>query len=92
MNPPKFSDSKNNVYFYCTSLWLCSFSAQHVPPAFYTDPNEIAQHLPLKLTECEKLEFPEQEPPAEMATAAQWRIPRVFISHVSNLKVRVPVF
>ncbi|KAI4885539.1 hypothetical protein NFI96_022480, partial [Prochilodus magdalenae] len=44
---------------------------QHVPPAFYTDPNEIAQHLPLKLTECEKLEFPEQEPPAEMATASQ---------------------
>lgn len=34
---------------------------QHVPPAFYTDPNEIAQHLPLKLTECEKLSFPERE-------------------------------
>ncbi|KAG9351548.1 hypothetical protein JZ751_022799 [Albula glossodonta] len=31
----------------------------HVPPAIYTDPNEISQHLPLKLTECEKLEFPE---------------------------------
>lgn len=44
---------------------------QHVPPAFYTDPNEIAQHLPLKLTECEKLEFPEQEPPAESTNAPQ---------------------
>ncbi|XP_057177377.1 TIP41-like protein isoform X2 [Triplophysa rosa] len=34
---------------------------QHVPPALYTDPNEIAQHLPLKLTKCEKLTFPERE-------------------------------
>ncbi|KAL1267252.1 hypothetical protein QQF64_002927 [Cirrhinus molitorella] len=33
---------------------------QHIPPAVYTDPNEIAQHLPLKLMECEKLEFPER--------------------------------
>ncbi|XP_039526265.1 TIP41-like protein [Pimephales promelas] len=32
---------------------------QHIPPALYTDPNEIAQHLPLKLTECEKLQLPE---------------------------------
>ncbi|XP_051551653.1 TIP41-like protein isoform X2 [Myxocyprinus asiaticus] len=38
---------------------------QRVPPAFYTDPNEIAQHLPLKLTECEKLEFPEKDTQAE---------------------------
>ncbi|XP_019731804.1 TIP41-like protein isoform X3 [Hippocampus comes] len=33
-----------------------------VPPSLYTDPNEIAQHLTFKLRECEKLEFPEQEP------------------------------
>ncbi|XP_028839151.1 TIP41-like protein [Denticeps clupeoides] len=33
---------------------------QHVPPSLYTDPNEIAQYLPLKLTQCEKLEFPEK--------------------------------
>ncbi|XP_073685847.1 TIP41-like protein [Garra rufa] len=38
---------------------------QHVPPAVYTDPNEIAQHLPLKLIECEKLEFPERATHAE---------------------------
>ncbi len=34
---------------------------QNVPAALYTDPNEIAQHLTLKLTECEKLEFPVSE-------------------------------
>ncbi|KAL4608724.1 TIP41-like protein-like [Arapaima gigas] len=44
---------------------------KHVPPALYTDPNEIAQHLPLKLTECEKLEFPEPHNPAECTDAAQ---------------------
>ncbi|XP_077098048.1 TIP41-like protein isoform X1 [Siphateles boraxobius] len=44
---------------------------QHVPPALYTDPNEIAQHLPLKLTECEKLELPET--PADTAQSPQWR-------------------
>uniref|UniRef100_W5MCN2 TIP41-like protein n=2 Tax=Lepisosteus oculatus TaxID=7918 RepID=W5MCN2_LEPOC len=38
---------------------------QHVPPAFYTDPNEISQYLPLKLLECEKLAFPETGPQAE---------------------------
>ncbi|XP_054611643.1 TIP41-like protein isoform X2 [Dunckerocampus dactyliophorus] len=32
-----------------------------VPASLYTDPNEIAQHLTLKLRECEKLELPEQE-------------------------------
>uniref|UniRef100_A0A1A7YP32 TIP41-like protein n=1 Tax=Iconisemion striatum TaxID=60296 RepID=A0A1A7YP32_9TELE len=31
---------------------------KNVPAALYTDPNEIAQHLTLKLTECEKLELP----------------------------------
>ncbi|XP_068187448.1 TIP41-like protein [Antennarius striatus] len=31
---------------------------QNVPAALYTDPNEIAQHLRLKLTECERLELP----------------------------------
>ncbi|KAF4082019.1 hypothetical protein AMELA_G00146930 [Ameiurus melas] len=38
---------------------------QHVPPALYTEPNEIVQHLPLTIMECEKLEFPEQQPPTE---------------------------
>lgn len=41
----------------CGSLiWLCFL--QNVPAGLYTDPNEIAQHLTLKLTDCEKLEFP----------------------------------
>ncbi|XP_034539389.1 TIP41-like protein [Notolabrus celidotus] len=31
---------------------------KNVPPALFTDPNEIAQHLTLKLTECERLELP----------------------------------
>ncbi|KAK2828949.1 hypothetical protein Q5P01_019983 [Channa striata] len=31
---------------------------KNVPAALYTDPNEIAQHLTLKRTECEKLELP----------------------------------
>lgn len=35
---------------------------QNVPAALYTDPNEIAQYLTLKLTECEKLEFPVTQP------------------------------
>lgn len=35
---------------------------QSVPAALYTDPNEIAQHLTLKLTVCEKLELPVTEP------------------------------
>lgn len=35
---------------------------QNVPAALYTDPNEIAQHLTLKLTECEKLELPVMQP------------------------------
>ncbi|XP_044078403.1 TIP41-like protein isoform X4 [Siniperca chuatsi] len=34
----------------------------NVPAALYTDPNEIAQHLNLKLTECEKLELPVMQP------------------------------
>lgn len=32
---------------------------KNVPAGLYTDPNEIAHHLTLKLTDCEKLEFPE---------------------------------
>ncbi|KAM6970065.1 TIP41-like protein [Aplochiton taeniatus] len=43
---------------------------QNVPAALYTDPNEIAQHLTLKLTECEKLEFPLADPQSG-ATKAQ---------------------
>lgn len=35
---------------------------KNVPAALYTDPNEIAQYLTLKLTECEKLEFPVTQP------------------------------
>ncbi|XP_068600826.1 TIP41-like protein [Brachionichthys hirsutus] len=31
---------------------------KNVPPALHTDPNEIAQHLPLKLSECERLALP----------------------------------
>lgn len=34
---------------------------KHVPAAKYTKPNEISQHLTLKLTECEKLQFPPAE-------------------------------
>ncbi|XP_072303072.1 TIP41-like protein isoform X1 [Eucyclogobius newberryi] len=36
---------------------------KNVPAALYTDPNEVAPHLALKLTHCEKLEFPEQTEP-----------------------------
>ncbi|KAF7651231.1 hypothetical protein LDENG_00113810 [Lucifuga dentata] len=36
---------------------------KNVPAAFYTDPNEIAQHLTLRLTECDKLELPVTPPP-----------------------------
>ncbi|XP_015238380.1 PREDICTED: TIP41-like protein [Cyprinodon variegatus] len=32
---------------------------ENVPVAFYTDPNEMAQHLTIRLTECEKLELPD---------------------------------
>ncbi|MGH0178667.1 UNVERIFIED_CONTAM: hypothetical protein FKN15_078287 [Acipenser sinensis] len=39
---------------------------QNVPPAFYTDPNEIQQYLPIKLLQCEKLEFPDKESDSEM--------------------------
>ncbi|MBN3297959.1 TIPRL protein, partial [Amia calva] len=42
---------------------------QHVPPAFYTDPNEISQYLPLKLLECEKLEFPGSQSESGMTDA-----------------------
>ncbi|XP_034044688.1 TIP41-like protein [Thalassophryne amazonica] len=34
---------------------------KNVPAALYTDPNEIAQHLRLKLMQCEKLHLPELE-------------------------------
>lgn len=42
-----------------------------VPPALYTDPNEIAQHLNLKLTECEKLELPVMEPQTDVNKVLQ---------------------
>uniref|UniRef100_A0A8C7PXD6 TIP41-like protein n=1 Tax=Oncorhynchus mykiss TaxID=8022 RepID=A0A8C7PXD6_ONCMY len=44
---------------------ICKISLlvfQNVPAALYTDPNEISQHLTLKLTKCEKLELPETGP------------------------------
>ncbi|XP_018610701.1 TIP41-like protein [Scleropages formosus] len=44
---------------------------KHVPPPLYTDPNEIAQHLPLRLTVCEKLEFPETQHQTECTDAPQ---------------------
>ncbi|XP_023690957.1 TIP41-like protein isoform X1 [Paramormyrops kingsleyae] len=44
---------------------------RHVPPALYTDPNEIAQYLPLRLTECEKLEMPERNLPSGSADMQQ---------------------
>lgn len=33
-----------------------------VPAALFTDPNEVAPHLTLKLTHCDKLELPQTEP------------------------------
>uniref|UniRef100_A0A8C6S6R2 TIP41-like protein n=1 Tax=Neogobius melanostomus TaxID=47308 RepID=A0A8C6S6R2_9GOBI len=33
-----------------------------VPAPLFTDPNEVAPHLALKLTHCDKLEFPQTEP------------------------------
>lgn len=38
---------------------------KNVPAALFTDPNEIAQHLTLKLTQCEKLQFPMTPPEPE---------------------------
>ncbi|XP_008106054.1 TIP41-like protein isoform X2 [Anolis carolinensis] len=35
-------------------------SLKHVPPPLFTDPNEIAQYLPVKESISEKLEFPEE--------------------------------
>ncbi|XP_057677615.1 TIP41-like protein isoform X2 [Corythoichthys intestinalis] len=32
-----------------------------IPASLFTDPNEIAQHLPFKLRQCEKLELPERK-------------------------------
>ncbi|XP_044537426.1 TIP41-like protein [Gracilinanus agilis] len=32
----------------------------YVPPALFTEPNEISQYLPVKEAVCEKLEFPER--------------------------------
>lgn len=49
--------------FLCLHCWVwhnfCSLLFKHVPQALFTDPNEIAQYLPVKETVCEKLEFPE---------------------------------
>lgn len=52
-------------YCYCKGLVIFKISLlvfQNVPAALYTDPNEISQHLTLKLTKCEKLELPETGP------------------------------
>ncbi|XP_061484251.1 TIP41-like protein isoform X2 [Rhineura floridana] len=42
-------------------------SLKHVPPPLFTDPNEIAQYLPVKENICEKLEFPEDLHPESAA-------------------------
>lgn len=68
---------------FCCYSYHFLFSLQHVPPAFYTDPNEIVQHLPLTVTECEKLEFPESPPPSE---SPQWQTQ---CTSVSNLRVLI---
>lgn len=47
---------------------------QNVPAALYTDPNEIAQHLNLKLTVCEKLELPVMEPQTTADEDRQWPV------------------
>ncbi|KAF6725749.1 TIP41-like protein [Oryzias melastigma] len=44
---------------------------KHVPSGVYTDPNEIAQHLTLKLTECEKLELPAALPQSDQEETVQ---------------------
>ncbi|KAK9402299.1 TIP41-like [Crotalus adamanteus] len=40
---------------------------KHIPPTLFTDPNEIAQYLPVKENICEKLEFPENSCPESAA-------------------------
>ncbi|XP_037544087.1 TIP41-like protein [Nematolebias whitei] len=40
---------------------------KNLPVALFTDPNEIAQYLTLKLTECEKLELPVVQPHTPVA-------------------------
>lgn len=44
------------------TFWMFFYLFQNVPAALYTDPNEIAQYLTLKLTDCEKLELPVRQP------------------------------
>ncbi|KAG2456495.1 TIP41-like protein isoform X1 [Polypterus senegalus] len=44
---------------------------QHIPPAVYTDPNEICQYLPLNLLQCEKLEFPENMSESQITETPQ---------------------
>lgn len=39
-------------------LQFDSLCSQNVPAPLFTDPNEVAQYLTLKMTECEKLELP----------------------------------
>uniref|UniRef100_A0A3Q3B081 TIP41-like protein n=1 Tax=Kryptolebias marmoratus TaxID=37003 RepID=A0A3Q3B081_KRYMA len=40
--------------------------SRNLPVALYTDPNEIAQYLSLKLMECEKLELPAPQPQTDV--------------------------
>lgn len=49
-------------------LSLICFYFKHIPPPLFTDPNEIAQYLPVKENICEKLEFPESACPESTAT------------------------
>lgn len=51
------------LYFYFDSRLVLQFDLlcsplQNVPAPLFTDPNEVAQYLTLKMTECEKLELP----------------------------------
>lgn len=52
-----------NMWFLFDSRLVLQFDSlcpplQNVPAPLFTDPNEVAQYLTLKMTECEKLELP----------------------------------
>uniref|UniRef100_A0A8C4S564 TIP41-like protein n=1 Tax=Erpetoichthys calabaricus TaxID=27687 RepID=A0A8C4S564_ERPCA len=55
--------------FSCRENRMSNF--QHIPPAIYTDPNEICQYLPLNLLQCEKLEFPENMSESQITETPQ---------------------
>ncbi|XP_047235189.1 TIP41-like protein isoform X1 [Girardinichthys multiradiatus] len=53
-----YEDGKNYMLREFSTRENTIAELKNIPAAFYTDPNEIAQHLTLRVTECEKLEFP----------------------------------